>query len=63
MELPTAVIIGTDLVSRHFAACAPDAPAVPHVSRGPGVRRTRAALARGLIRLARTIAPPEPVCR
>jgi hypothetical protein len=63
MELPTAMIIGVDQVSRRFAECAPDAPAVPETARAPGARRARTALAGGLIRLARAIAPPEPACR
>jgi hypothetical protein len=63
MELPTALIIGVNQVSRQFAECAPDAPAVPEAERVPGPRRIRAALARGLIRLAHTLAPPEPACR
>ncbi len=63
MELPTAMIIGVNQVSRRFAEAAPDAPAVPHVERAPGDHRARVALARGLIRLADAIAPPEPVCR
>ena len=62
MELPTAMIIGVDRVRRQFAACAPDAPAVPPVQRAPGARRMRVALARGLIRLAHAVAPPEPAC-
>ncbi|GAA3942962.1 hypothetical protein [Actinoplanes auranticolor] len=63
MELPTAMIIAVDQVSRQFAECAPDAPAQPHVERSPEARRVRVALARGLIRLAHVIAPPEPACR
>jgi hypothetical protein len=63
MELPTAMIIGVDQVRRQFAECVPEAPAVPHVERMPKPRRVRVALARGLIRLAHAIAPPEPVCR
>ena len=63
MELPTAMIIAVDQVNRQFAECAPDAPALPHVERSPGARRVRVALARGLIRLAQVIAPPEPACR
>ncbi|MFI5891463.1 hypothetical protein ACIA5D_15270 [Actinoplanes sp. NPDC051513] len=63
MELPTAMIIGVDQVRRSFAECAPDAPAVRQVERPPRNRRARVTLARGLIRLARAIAPPEPVCR
>jgi hypothetical protein len=63
MELPTTMIIGVDLVSRRFAECAPDAPAVPRVERAPGTGRVRVALARGLIRLAHVVAPPEPACR
>jgi hypothetical protein len=62
MELPTAMIIGVDQVSRRFAEAAPDAPTVPHVERPARDRRVRAALAHGLIRLAHAIAPPEPAC-
>ncbi|WP_433305741.1 hypothetical protein ACQP2F_18895 [Actinoplanes sp. CA-030573] len=60
MNLPIAVIIGVDQVRRQFADAAPDAPARPEVERVPRVHRVRAALARGLIRLARSIAPREP---
>ncbi len=63
MELPTAMIIAVKQVSRSFAECAPDAPAVPEAGRVPGDHRLRAALSRGLIRLAHTIAPPGPACR
>ena len=60
MEFPSALIIGVNEVHRRFAECAPDAPAVPEPVRAKTPRRVRAALARGLIRLARVIAPPEP---
>ena len=63
MELPTAMIIGVDQVSRRFAECAPDAPAVPEIVHEPRARRVRAALARGLIRLGHAVAPPELACR
>lgn len=63
MELPTAMIIGVNQVSRQFAECAPDAPAVPPTDRPPRTRPLRRGLARGLIRLAHVIAPPEPACR
>lgn len=63
MELPTAMIISVDQVSRQFAECAPDAPALPDVERSPRARPIREALARGLIRLAHAIAPPRPACR
>ena len=63
MELPTAMIIGVGQVRRRFEESAPDAPAVPEPERAPGQRRARAALARGLIRLAHALAPPEPACR
>ena len=63
MELPVAMIIGVDQVRRRFAECAPDAPAVPDAVRKPRDRHMRVALARGLIRLARAIAPPEPARR
>jgi hypothetical protein len=63
MELPSALIVGVDQVARRYAEVAPGAPAVPHVERPPRVRRTRFALARGLVRVARAIAPPEAVPR
>jgi hypothetical protein len=62
MELPIAIIIGVDQVRRQFAECAPDAPAKPVLERRPRTHRVRAASARGLIRLAHAITPPEPAC-
>jgi len=63
MELPIAMIIGVAQVRRQFAECAPDAPALPVVERPPRAHRLRAKSARGLIRLAQAITPPEPACR
>ena len=46
---------------RHEAFSAgPDAPVIPHVERASVVWRARAALARGLERTAKTIAPAQP---
>ncbi|WP_433382883.1 hypothetical protein ACQPZX_19825 [Actinoplanes sp. CA-142083] len=63
MELPLLMIVAVNQVRRQFEECAPDAPAVPLVPRAPAARQTRAALARGLIRMAGVVAPPEPACR
>jgi hypothetical protein len=60
MELPLLMIVAVDQVRRQYAECAPGAPAQPWIERAPRRRRVRGAFARGLIRLAHAIAPPEP---
>ena len=57
MELPAALIIGVDQVSRRYAEVSPGAPGVPQAPRARRGRGARVALARGLIRVAYAIAP------
>lgn len=61
-NLPIAMIIAQDAVSREVTSALPDAPVVPYVAparRRPRTFRTRSALAGALQRAADAVAPAE----
>jgi hypothetical protein len=59
MEMAAAFVMAVNSVNHEAFSAGPHAPVVPHVERTPRAQTLRFALAKGLSKAARAIAPAE----